>query len=635
MPIVSASNSKPSDIHDTLKSLGCASNWQTIPPMNTRHHLLSTQQIQDMEEWTTPFSDRAIMALRAILDGVGGTKKPRSWEGLEDWLEEIITVPFEPIIFSHSSRDHNVIWGAKRSYDALKVAADLAQNLSSIISGQAMRVKRQVEVLSLQHGLCSLPDDILSDLLVLSIECEISYDSTSITERGKKRLWGALRLSHVCSRIRLLLDRPRLWNFLSDEIPNANLVRHCIKNAQNAPLRLYVHNRGSPLPRYKFEEFIAACLENGGNWKVLDFETPYLQVTSEEEIARQNAMSDNISSFQSLTAGHEFRSLEYLDMCYREPFTQLDHRDEKFHPYLHWSLPSLRRISYAGGFPIPFHNNIKNLCITYVYSSGLSLDLHQLVEFFASCSSLEGVELCLHCWRSVAPCKTAKIPGVETIAFIFRECPVDAILNVCDALYFPDAKQMTLRFNFKFLYWSWDDDEDFVDPLPSTHLDYAGVISDVLSQHCYAGLTSLHIDLSPRNFRGNDEDDPQAVPDVSYLPPFMKLPDLKDLSLSSSRSGWEDIGWEDIGLLEIPEKVRIPALRSLTIFMKWEDWHRVSGWVKTLIARLEKQGDLDKFNSLRIGKVEKYFKREESEWDTLKQEIHKFISKPTIRVETI
>ncbi len=132
---------------------------------------------------------------------------------------------------------------------------------------------------------------------------------------------------------------------------------------------------------------------------------------------------------------------------------------------------------------------------------------------------------------------------------------------------------------------------DFQNCTPSSlvihrsHIRYGTLISDILSQHSYVGITSLDLDLSPRIVRG--------VP-APFLPPFADLPNLEDLTLSPI------CDWPVLKLLEVPDGVRIPALRSLTMRVEFGDWHLVSGWVVALLARLKQQGDLDKFKLLNV-----------------------------------
>jgi len=124
-------------------------------------------------------------------------------------------------------------------------------------------------------------------------------------------------------------------------------------------------------------------------------------------------------------------------------------------------------------------------------------------------------------------------------------------------------------------------------PVYQSHIKYAASMSEILLQHSYIGIKRLDLDLSPRIVRETQ---------APYSPPFTNLPNLEDLTLSESSSH----GWATIKLLEIPDGVRIPALRSLTMKVELMDWHLVSGWVVALMARLKQQGDLDKFRLLRI-----------------------------------
>ncbi|KLO13168.1 hypothetical protein SCHPADRAFT_997598 [Schizopora paradoxa] len=619
MPIVCTRNAESSDIHDVLASLGSAVGWQPTT-VTTR---LETERWpipdfspyqagQGSEERGVPLEDRAFVALKAIYEGLEMANRPRSEEGLTEWLQEMVTVPFETVALGESFEDRNAVWLAKRSCEALEAAAKLAQRLSLIIGGQAKRVRRQVEALQLQYGISSLPDDILSDILVLVTECEDRYDDMSLTERHQERLQTAMKLLHVCSRFRLLLlDRPQVWSFLSIDISNIGMVRHCIKYSKSAPLHICVENLGSPFSTVEFETFVTECLKSAENWRHLTLQLPHFETMTEQQTACFEGMLENISSFTRLTNEYSFCSLESLEMRFNGPFAvEVDLQDEKFHPYLRWTLPSLSRLSVWGAIPIPFNNNIRDLQIFYISDRTLTLDLHQLSAFFAFCSSLEDVEIRLTDWQSIAPCEPVPIPGVKRITYDFNRCSVSVIRTVCGTLQFPEAKTMSL--GLRFLRGASSDVVFSRGP----HFGYGAVMSDIL--RCYTGLKSLHLDLSPLRIRG------RLGP---YLPPFPKLSGLEHLMLSASA------GWELLDLREVPSGVRIPALQSLALFMELGDWPRISGWVNALIARLEQQGDLGNLSLLRIYRVQRHGRRPDAEWFQLKEEICECISVPQIRVE--
>ncbi|KLO13167.1 hypothetical protein SCHPADRAFT_997597 [Schizopora paradoxa] len=632
MPIFCASDSQPSNIRDVLASLGCVKdclpNTPVVQTYPETKNLRSTsppnptcQSSHFSDEWCTPLEDRAFMALRIILDGVETASELRTKEGLTRWLEEIAVVPFEPATLGDSYGDRNIIWRAKRSCDALEIAANLAQRLSSTISEQATRMKCQVEALSLQYGISSLPDDILSDILVHATAREDEHDGMSLTEREERRLHTAIELSHVCSRFRsLLLDRARIWGFLSSDISNIEMTRHCIKYAKSAPLKVHMENLGSSLSKDGFQHFITACLESAENWNHLTMRLPYFKTTTEEETARFECMLDNVSSFSRLSDENAFCSLVSLEIRFDGPFGGVNLQDKKFHPYLRWSLPSLTRFSLLGTIPFPFKNNIKHLRISYAYERGQSLDLRQLLAFFASCSSLASIDIHLRNGALIAPCETKSISSVKTIAFGFTNCTVNFVNNVCNALYFPEAKIMILGLRIMKL----DLDGPFLDPR-NYLVDYGAVASDILLQHCYTGLNHLYLDVGPGKTKRRVM---QRMP--AYLPPFFKLPTLEILTLSAT------MGWKGLLLSELPSGVRIPALRSLCLFIsEGEEWRHISGWVGALITRLKEQGDLGKFGLLRviIREVEMRFKIPKSQWGQLKQDICECISEPRIRVE--
>jgi len=62
--------------------------------------------------------------------------------------------------------------------------------------------------------------------------------------------------------------------------------------------------------------------------------------------------------------------------------------------------------------------------------------------------------------------------------------------------------------------------------------------------------------------------------------------------------------WDEVELLPIPDGVHIPALRMLAVMMEFKEWRFVSDWVVALMARLKQQGNLDKFELLRVDEIQ-------------------------------
>jgi len=116
----------------------------------------------------------------------------------------------------------------------------VAKRLSIILIEQVQIATHQVQALSLQHGISSLPDDALLSVLMYATRPDDWEDGVPVAvdvEVEMKSIRAALSLSHVCSMFRLLVQNsPRIWNILSDRFPNTDMALHYTRYSKSAPL---------------------------------------------------------------------------------------------------------------------------------------------------------------------------------------------------------------------------------------------------------------------------------------------------------------------------------------------------------------------------------------------------------------
>ncbi len=80
----------------------------------------------------------------------------------------------------------------------------------------------------------------------------------------------ALSLSQVCSRFRsLILNAPRIWNILSDQHINSDIVQYCVKRSRNAPLDVFIERFGFPYLGPEYEAFLSSCAISAARWRHL------------------------------------------------------------------------------------------------------------------------------------------------------------------------------------------------------------------------------------------------------------------------------------------------------------------------------------------------------------------------------
>ncbi len=160
----------------------------------------------------------------------------------------VLTSSFKSISLGHGSSDRDAVGHIQRSFQDLEAAADLTAHLSFVLNEHVKTAKNHLKALSLRHGMSSLPDDILSEVLMYATRPDNLEKGMPVdVEIEMNSIRAALSLTHVCSRFRgLVLNNPRVWTILSDQFPNSNMILHCIKYAKSAPLDVFMEYFGFP-----------------------------------------------------------------------------------------------------------------------------------------------------------------------------------------------------------------------------------------------------------------------------------------------------------------------------------------------------------------------------------------------------
>ncbi|KAH8106427.1 hypothetical protein DFH11DRAFT_1237953 [Phellopilus nigrolimitatus] len=210
--------------------------------------------------------------------------------------------------------------------------------------------KEHIDGMALRHGLDSLPDEILSQIL------------GSVTSEFTE----ALRLSHVCLRFRqVTLDSSRIWeNCRLDTIMNPRQIGALVDRKRNCPLKICIVGQIRCNNWCRRVETLFSLKD-----RIEDLEFRWLSVDDSKEISRQY---------------NEFQ------MANLRKLTIQAYSSETSDFYALWSLPNLKCLWLTNFIPAPVFQQISYCRMRFTDNNW---SLHYLSAFLRSLSSLETLEI--------------------------------------------------------------------------------------------------------------------------------------------------------------------------------------------------------------------------------------------------
>ncbi|KLO08032.1 hypothetical protein SCHPADRAFT_908947 [Schizopora paradoxa] len=456
-------------------------------------------------------------------------------------------------------------------------------SVRKIVQDAIRAIEVQAEALGARYGFSLLPDDLLQDILLLATG-KSEYNDTFQPGRDftleKPVMRASLILSHTCQRFRsIVLDSPQVWNAISDQMKNPQMLEFCLTQSRGAPLDIGLNIYGYPnfIP---FAEKFKIFLASANRWRSFT-----LGVIPRTKRAREDqwlgghwhALCDNLLAIDRMSAQLHLPLLHHLDvgLSFVPP---TERSNPRFHSYTHWSMPSLTSIHFRNCVPMLFPNRITHFSLLYHqnWMEKPCLHLRELANFLHSCGCLEDIELRLA--DSIVSIDGLSlpvvIPNVTRASLSVRGCGIYETFDFCRAFQFRDA--IHLHLGFEYLNYDLRD---------VTKPDYEPFISQVLALH--PQLTSLDLSLE-FNRRGAP----------FKIPPIAQLHHLKELTLECTH--WDV--WEKS---EFPYGYHVPPLVSLEvktspIGQRTGHWDVGARWTEQLISRLESEHGLERFALLTI-----------------------------------
>ncbi len=349
---------------------------------------------------------------------------------------------------------------AQESLRELELAGSLAKRLGILLDTEHQAATEKVNAMTLWVRVSSLPNEILSEILVLATRplCIPLYVDDVAVEMQALR--EARSLSHVCRRFRsLVLDTPRIWNIISEHMMDTSQVRACIKRSKQMPMDILLehyglHQRG----RECFSTFFRSCLLSSNHWRSLKIgKFFYSYVDRHQPHQMWEEIGDNMLSIGRLSGQLALPNLKRLIIHFNQ-ITNTEHWETKFHPYWQWSMPSLAELRLTGCHPPPagvsFIDSLRSFSILFELGGGQVYEMAQLGIFLSSCKVLEKVSLRFANWNSATPYLLHRgAATVQDAEFTFHNCTPAAGMAMCKSFQFPEASKLSVAL------WSFDEEE--------------------------------------------------------------------------------------------------------------------------------------------------------------------------------
>ncbi|KLO10489.1 hypothetical protein SCHPADRAFT_999544 [Schizopora paradoxa] len=533
-------------------------------------------------------------------------------------LQRELQTDLSSISFQHTSstlsEDKTRLARAQESLRELDTAGSLLKQLKRFVDAQRQAVREKVNFMALRIGFSSLPDEILSEILVLATRpLQAGTPSPEFNIHVPAEMQGlheARSLSHVCRRFRaLMLNTPRIWNIISENMVDTSRIRTYIERSKKVGMDILLENYGlRQRGRNSFALFIKFCLLSSRHWR--SFTIGRFAYNFEERFRPNRCwetIRDNLQIIGQLTGRLYLPNLKRLIVYFNHVESE-EHWETKFHPYWQWVMPRLVELRITGCHPPPadvsFVGSLRHFKIRFNAEDGRAYDMVQLVQFLSSCEVLEKIELDFASWLSVTPCALQGVASVQDVTVSFYCCKPAACLAICESVYFPNAS------NLKFQLASSMDFETHDKKLPPKR---ERLMREFLLRH---PLTkTFHLD-----YGSNDQSFTPIIPPIGVLPALEKLV----LTFES----WEELRfWPSSSSSGDP---RLPPIRILELHtFSLSEWDCLSYWVERFFDQMKMQGDLDNFELLAIYEVDG-----ETDPSKLEGKIYDYLPLEKIRTST-
>lgn len=425
--------------------------------------------------------------------------------------------------------------------EELKLAQEASYDAWSWISRKTSLFEAHVGSLKIRSGFMSLPDEILSAVLVSASR---QKDDENDADAVKHTANEVVKLSHVCSRFRsVILSTVELWNRVSSSM-HPDAISACLERC--GPSGAAIITRLSPGADSIFHfARIAGSTHLWNNFK-LACHDPHSLVHDLYRL-RDQTVGANTPLLKLLVIYYPYQAL-VNEIC--------NGRDkEALNFYSTWSSPELQSMFCRNFVPAPFSGTTN---ITYL-SIQLAFHNHEddicpfnattTATFLSSCQALSDFSMKISaCTSFIAPPPswTAVTSHVTEMGLYFMHCSDTIVTSFLNAVSFSDVQALRLSCNSRKL-------ED-----PDSDIHCRRVLEAAFPRKdTYPKLRNLELVIC-----GEGPYDAQAMafaPTNPVFIPFANISHIESLVLTT---------WETV-LDPVPDNIDMPNLKYLHILNCW------------------------------------------------------------------
>ncbi|KLO14097.1 hypothetical protein SCHPADRAFT_332759 [Schizopora paradoxa] len=458
--------------------------------------------------------------------------------------------------------------------DVLRPAVQATRDVLSWVEAQFTACEGHVRSLKLRAGFLTLPDEILSVVLVYASHQGSETDIDDIEDSVK----AATVLSHVCSRFRtLVLTTPSHWNRISS-LMNLEAINTCFLRCGSAGVHIAMS---------------ASCLEEGDDyafWRRISDEAHLWHHFAFQSMKEWHARPLEI--WAAAIRDDQIEAPLLSELLVRYPSSVLRSEnpllgpkpgDEARHFYSRWSTPTLRTMHTENIIPVPFSGatSLTTLRIElnfkhFAQQAGSFYPL-ALAKFLSSCPVLAHLTLKIsNCYKAVVHLLAAKveIPSISSLTVCFMYCSRNVAVSLLDQIHFPNVDFIQAAF--------------VLEEKQAIDVEYDGDIMETALSYfaAYPKLTDLILTVlaSECVLLQKESQKPISIPipsipqlelleiitwnTVPKLPPVAPfLPNLKQLSFENCKG---EVGW----FKEFCDEIRLQHLSGppVELFIEGCPW---------------------------------------------------------------
>lgn len=487
---------------------------------------------------------------------------------------------FENFLFSISSpfQDNalEAVQHAEKAVTEFGSMKTALQQLSDYM--ESVRLEAARRLVRLQTNSFSVPDEIISQILLLAGQCRQNH----IFHHGNARreifcaFRSAVALSHACRRFLLVsLHTPALWNRIADSM-GPDIVETCLRRSGVMPLEIFLNPfaRTSEMQAQCFKNLARTISTSSSRWSAF---TLYSTNPMESKDAELDQLSSIEDAFGYLHAP-QLTSLEiHIPGRISGTHLRLSTISKRFCHV--WNVPQLHTMTASQFVPRPFSESTMLRCLDLKLgdrsrsglAGGETLDIEALHRFLASCPMLADLRLSLsrliEADSTYALNQPFALTCVETISLGFHSCSASFIDMVLGSITFPVASKLNLSIGLGVSHGHE------VPQLVRVTFDRGKRFS--VLKRLELGVECVDSALQIKNSGGLGR----------VQLPFCLLDDITHLTLCV-----------DSFRVLPADGQRIPSLRSLLL----KNCNTIGrGWLDGVLKKLEKQGDLENLEELR------------------------------------